>query len=143
MLNFCLTVYNLVEKKPVAFIHVYTYMNIFYKSILELCYVVCSPAKVLFGTISYPTHGYQYLVHIFAPLTGDLFSQISRGLRIGEQLTKCCEPLRKIRLSLGPCKTGFYWENSCSFGLRYVSWYKYLTVSLFFPTSVFGVGIFF
>ena len=36
-----------------------------------------------------------------------------------------------------------YWENSCSFGLRYVSWYKYLIVSLFFPTSVFGVGIFF
>ena len=25
-----------------------------------------------------------------------------------------------------------YWENSCSFGLRYVSWYKYLTVSFFF-----------
>ena len=25
-----------------------------------------------------------------------------------------------------------YWENSCSFGLRYVSWYKYLTVSLVF-----------
>ena len=24
-----------------------------------------------------------------------------------------------------------YWENSCSFGLRYVSWYKYLIVSLF------------
>ena len=23
-----------------------------------------------------------------------------------------------------------YWENSCSFGLRYVSWYKYLIVSL-------------
>ena len=30
-----------------------------------------------------------------------------------------------------------YWENSCSFGLRYVSWYKCLIVSLFFPTSVF------
>ena len=25
-----------------------------------------------------------------------------------------------------------YWENSCSFGLRYVSWYKYLIVSLVF-----------
>ena len=25
-----------------------------------------------------------------------------------------------------------YWGNSCSFGLRYVSWYKYLIVSLFF-----------
>ena len=25
-----------------------------------------------------------------------------------------------------------YWENSCSFGLRYVSWYKHLIVSLFF-----------
>ena len=23
-----------------------------------------------------------------------------------------------------------YWENSCLFGLRYVSWYKYLIVSL-------------
>ena len=23
-----------------------------------------------------------------------------------------------------------YWENSCSFGLRYVPWYKYLIVSL-------------
>ena len=23
-----------------------------------------------------------------------------------------------------------YWENSCSFGSRYVSWYKYLIVSL-------------
>ena len=34
-------------------------------------------------------------------------------------------------------------KNSCSFGLRYVSWYKYLIVSLVFPTSVFGVGIFF
>ena len=30
-----------------------------------------------------------------------------------------------------------YWENSCSFGLRYVSWYKYLIVSLVF--SHFGV----
>ena len=27
--------------------------------------------------------------------------------------------------------------HSCSFGLRYVSWYKYLIVSLFFPTSFF------
>ena len=36
-----------------------------------------------------------------------------------------------------------YWENSCSFGLRCVSWYKCLIVSLVFPTSVFGVGIFF
>ena len=36
-----------------------------------------------------------------------------------------------------------YCENSCSFGLRYVSWYGYLIVNLFFPTSVFGVGIFF
>ena len=37
-----------------------------------------------------------------------------------------------------------YLENSCSFGLRYVSWYKYVIVSLFFfPTLVFGVGIFF
>ena len=25
-----------------------------------------------------------------------------------------------------------YWENSCSFGLRCVSWYKYLIVSLVF-----------
>ena len=25
-----------------------------------------------------------------------------------------------------------YWENSCSFGLRYVLWYKYLIVSLVF-----------
>ena len=25
-----------------------------------------------------------------------------------------------------------YWENSCSFGLRYVSWYKYQIVSLVF-----------
>ena len=25
-----------------------------------------------------------------------------------------------------------YWENSCSFGLRYVSWYEYLIVSLVF-----------
>ena len=25
-----------------------------------------------------------------------------------------------------------YWENSCSFGLRYGSWYKYLIVSLVF-----------
>ena len=25
-----------------------------------------------------------------------------------------------------------YWENSCAFGLRYVSWYKYLIVSLVF-----------
>ena len=25
-----------------------------------------------------------------------------------------------------------YWGNSCSFGLRYVSWYKYLIVSLVF-----------
>ena len=25
-----------------------------------------------------------------------------------------------------------YWENSCSFGLHYVSWYKYLIVSLVF-----------
>ena len=27
-----------------------------------------------------------------------------------------------------------YWENSCSFGLRYVSWYKYLIVSLFYSS---------
>ena len=27
-----------------------------------------------------------------------------------------------------------YWENSCSFGLRYFSWYKYLIVySVFYP----------
>ena len=33
-----------------------------------------------------------------------------------------------------------YWENSCSFGLRYVSWYKYLIVSLVFSHLGFGNG---
>ena len=33
-----------------------------------------------------------------------------------------------------------YWENSCSFGLQYVSWYKYLIVSLFFSHLGFGSG---
>ena len=33
-----------------------------------------------------------------------------------------------------------YWENSCSFGLRYVSWYKNLTVSLFFSHLGFWSG---
>ena len=33
-----------------------------------------------------------------------------------------------------------YWENSCSFGLRYVSWYKYLLVSLVFSHLGFWSG---
>ena len=33
-----------------------------------------------------------------------------------------------------------YWENSCSFGLRYVSWYKYLIVSLVFSHLGFWGG---
>ena len=33
-----------------------------------------------------------------------------------------------------------YWENSCSFGLRYVSWYKYLIVSLVFSHLGFCSG---
>ena len=33
-----------------------------------------------------------------------------------------------------------YWENSCSFGLRYVSWYKYLIVSLVFSQLGFRSG---
>ena len=33
-----------------------------------------------------------------------------------------------------------YWENSCSFGIRYVSWYKYLIVSLFFSDLGFWSG---
>ena len=33
-----------------------------------------------------------------------------------------------------------YWENNCSFGLRYVSWYKYLTVSLVFSHLGFWNG---
>ena len=33
-----------------------------------------------------------------------------------------------------------YWENSCSFGLRYVSWYEYLTVSLVFSHLGFWSG---
>ena len=33
-----------------------------------------------------------------------------------------------------------YWENSCSFGLRYVSWYKCLTVSLVFSHLGFWSG---
>ena len=33
-----------------------------------------------------------------------------------------------------------YWENSCSFGLRYVSWYKYLIVSLVFSHLGFQSG---
>ena len=33
-----------------------------------------------------------------------------------------------------------YWENSCSFGLRYVSWYKYLIVSLVFSHLGFRSG---
>ena len=33
-----------------------------------------------------------------------------------------------------------YWENSCSFGLRYVSWYKYLIVSLVFSHLAFWSG---
>ena len=33
-----------------------------------------------------------------------------------------------------------YWENSCSFGLRYVSWYKYLIVGLVFSRLGFWSG---
>ena len=33
-----------------------------------------------------------------------------------------------------------YWEKSCSFGLRYVSWYKYLIVSLVFSHLGFWSG---
>ena len=33
-----------------------------------------------------------------------------------------------------------YWENSCSFDLRYVSWYKYLIVSLVFSHLGFWSG---
>ena len=33
-----------------------------------------------------------------------------------------------------------YWENSCSFGLRYVSQYKYLIVSLVFSHLGFWIG---
>ena len=33
-----------------------------------------------------------------------------------------------------------YWKNSCSFGLRYVSWYKYLIVSLVFSHLGFWSG---
>ena len=33
-----------------------------------------------------------------------------------------------------------YWENSCSLGLRYVSWYKYLIVSLVFSHLGFWSG---
>ena len=33
-----------------------------------------------------------------------------------------------------------YWENSCSFGLRYVSWYKYLVVNLVFSHLGFWSG---
>ena len=33
-----------------------------------------------------------------------------------------------------------YWENRCSFGLRYVSWYKYLIVSLVFSHFGFWSG---
>ena len=33
-----------------------------------------------------------------------------------------------------------YWENSCSFGLRYVSWCKYLIVSLVFSHLGFWSG---
>ena len=33
-----------------------------------------------------------------------------------------------------------YWENSCSFGLRYVLWYKYLIVSLVFSQFGFWSG---
>ena len=33
-----------------------------------------------------------------------------------------------------------YWENSCSFGLRYISWYKCLIVSLVFSHLGFWSG---
>ena len=33
-----------------------------------------------------------------------------------------------------------YWENSCSFGLRFVSWYMYLIVSLVFSHLGFWSG---
>ena len=33
-----------------------------------------------------------------------------------------------------------YWENSCSFGLRYVSWYKCLVVGLVFSHLGFWSG---
>ena len=33
-----------------------------------------------------------------------------------------------------------FWENSCSFGLRYVSWYKCLIVSLVFSHLDFWSG---
>ena len=33
-----------------------------------------------------------------------------------------------------------YWENNCSFGLQYVSWYKYLIDSLVFSHLGFWSG---
>ena len=33
-----------------------------------------------------------------------------------------------------------YWENSCSLGLRYVSWYKYLIVGFVFSHLGFWSG---
>ena len=36
-----------------------------------------------------------------------------------------------------------FWENSCSFGLRYVSWNKYLIVSLVFSHFGFWSGTLF
>ena len=37
-----------------------------------------------------------------------------------------------------------YWENSCSFGLLYVSWYKYLIVGLVFsPNKPFKYNMYF
>ena len=36
-----------------------------------------------------------------------------------------------------------YWEIAAHSAYEMFSWYKYLIVSLLFPASVFGVGIFF
>ena len=61
-----------------------------------------------------------YLSHCLVALLSHVLDDSLTNLRLTtrtEQLTKCCEPLQKLRVRLGACKTGlsppvilYYWS---------------------------------
>ena len=68
---------------------------------------------------------------VFNPIMVDYYAAF---FNCSPSVGRASDSMFKIRVRV------YYWENSCSFGLRYVSWYKYLIVSLVFSHLGFWSG---
>ena len=101
---------------------------------------------VLVGLVKSAIHSISFFSTAGNVVRGNRKVMQSASSRELPNMSKCQQPREFSKIVFFSRYCSFfhgmatYWENSCSFGLRYVSWYKCLIVSLVFSHLGFWSG---